>query len=769
VKNVLQVSALMLLLSALPASAQLGPYTSGFIYTVAGDGYGAGLGFGGFSGDGKPAIFAELNWPLSETLNGAGNLYIADSQNNRIRKVDATTGIITTFAGDGIKGYSGDGGPAIDAELDLTEGIYWDATLVADAAGNIYISDQGNNRVRKVDAATGVITTYAGNGSQETSGDGRLATAAGIPAPGGLAIDASGDLYITEVNEVYEVNGDFSYLISEFNVVRKVDAATGIVTTVAGNGIHGTSGDGGPATSAELGGPFQVALDGAGNLYIEEVDYPRVRKVDATTGIITTVAGNGSQGLTGSGVAATSTGFLLPVGLAVDAPGNIYISDDSGDRVWRVDVVTGIIEPYAGNGLCTPDNDFAACFTGDGGPALNAGIYGPYGLSLDAAGNLYFADSANQRVRVVGSEANAATTTTTLTASAVELNYGQPLTLTATVKAAIGGTISGTVSFLSGKTLLGSADLNDGGVATLTLTPDGGSYSIIAVYDGSPKYQGSASYPPIEVTVDPAPTTTALTASPNPAYWGNTVIFTATAGSSMFAPTGSVSFYDGTILLATEPLKSSVATYSTMVLSVGSHNITAVYVSTADFSSSTSNIVVEVINPADFSISASPGSQNVYTGLAADYTVTIAPGTGFAVPVTLSCTQLPANSTCTFSPTTVNGGPWSSTLMVQTTPPAAATAASISSAKFRAAALAGLFPLIIPRRLRRYRKGWPLLFVIIAILAAGAAITGCSSPGPLADATPVGAQTITVTGIATNGVQTLTHSVNVTLNVNSLF
>jgi hypothetical protein len=311
--------------------------------------------------------------------------------------------------------------------------------------------------------------------------------------------------------------------------------------------------------------------------------------------------------------------------------------------------------------------------------------------------------------------------------------------------------------------------LNDGGVATLTLTPDGGSYSIIAVYDGSPKYQGSASYPPIEVTVDPAPTTTALTASPNPAYWGNTVIFTATAGSSMFAPTGSVSFYDGTILLATEPLKSSVATYSTMVLSVGSHNITAVYVSTADFSSSTSNIVVEVINPADFSISASPGSQNVYTGLAADYTVTIAPGTGFAVPVTLSCTQLPANSTCTFSPTTVNGGPWSSTLMVQTTPPAAATAASISSAKFRAAALAGLFPLIIPRRLRRYRKGWPLLFVIIAILAAGAAITGCSSPGPLADATPVGAQTITVTGIATNGVQTLTHSVNVTLNVNSLF
>ncbi len=748
----LHVSALMLLLSASVASAQIGPWTSGYIYTVAGDGYGAGYGTGGFSGDGGIATSAELNLPYDVTVDGAGNIYIADTLNRRIRKVDAATGIITTFAGDGIIGSSGDGGPAIDAELGFPQEV------AADAAGNIYIADDLYNNIRKVDAATGIISLYAGNGSTEISGDGGPATAAGIAVPGGIALDASGNLYITAAYGVVS-DGNLLCIKSE---VRKVDAATGIITAVAGNGTCGYSGDGGPATSAEIEGPDAVALDGAGNLYFTEITNPRVRKVDAATGIITTVAGNGMSGYGEDGILATSTELYDPYGLAVDAAGDMYISDGFNTGVRRVDVVTGIIEPYAGNGF---QGD-----SGNGGPALDAEMGEPDGLSLDAAGNLYIADDYDNLIWVVGSEVNASTTMTTLTVSAVELNYGQPLTLTAIVTPVGSGTPTGTVSFLNGTTVLGYALLNNSAVATLTLTPAGGRYSLIAAYSGSTKYQGSVSSPSIEVIVNPDPTTTVLTASPNPAYWGTTVTFTATVSSSIVTPTGSVSFYDGTTLLATEPLSSSgVATCSTIALSVGSHNITADFEANSDFNASTSNLVVEVIIPVDFSISAAPGSQTVYTGLAASYTVTITPTPGWSLPIALSCTQLPANSSCSFSPATVNGGTWSSTLVVQTTPPSPATTASVISAKLRVTALAGLFLLIIPRRLRRSRKGWPLFLVILAILAAGAAITGCSAPGPLSGATPLGAQTITVTGIATNGAQSLTHTANVTLNVNSLF
>jgi hypothetical protein len=734
-KNVLQVSALMLLLSASIASAQLGPWTSGDIYTVAGDGYGASHGFGGFSGDGGPATSAELYAPLGVTVDGTGNIYIADSANDRIRKVDAATGIITTFAGNGIQGYSGDGGPAIDAEIALPEiqdpEVYIpDTAVAADAAGNIYISDGLNNRIRKVDAATGIITTYVE-----------------IPAPGGIAMDAPGNLYITTLN-----------------VVCKVDAAR-IVTTVAGNGNSGTGGDGGPATSAELDGPFQVALDAAGNLYIEEVGYPVVRKVDALTGIITTVAGSGTFGTAGGGIPAIEAKFTEPYGLAVDAAGDIYISDAASSIVWRVDAVADIIEPYAGDLGFNPNEPI-----GDGGPALSAQVDEPWGLSLDAKGNLYIADAANNRIRVVGAEALAATTTT-LTASAVELDYGQPLTLTATVKtvAVHGKTPSGTVSFISDTTWLAGVALNNSGVATLTFMPAGGNYSMTALYNGSLKDRLSVSAPPIGVIVNPDPTTTVLTASANPSPWKDTVTFTATVSSPIITPTGYVSFYDGTTLLATEILlPGGVANYSTMALSIGSHNITADFVANADFNASTSNLV-EVISPGDFSISASAGSQSVYTGESVSFTVTITPGPGFNFPVALSCTQLPANSSCSFSPATVNGGTWSSTLVVQTTPPSPATTASVLPAKLHVPLLAGLFLLIIPSRLRRFRKGWPLLLVIFAILASGMVITGCSAPGTITGGTPVGAQTIAVTGISNNGVQILTHTANVTLNVNSLF
>ena len=362
----------------------------------------------------------------------------------------------------------------------------------------------------------------------------------------------------------------------------------------------------------------------------------------------------------------------------------------------------------------------------------------------------------------------AVSTTTTLTALPASLSYGQALTLTATVTPASGAAPSGTVTFYNGAASLGTANLNGSGVATLQLTPAVGSYSFTASYAGSADDAASVSAP-VTLRVAATATTTTLTASPNPAPFGVAVTFMATVGSSTVVPAGSVSLYDGPALLTTATLASGSVSYSTSALSVGAHNITATYAGESGFNGSTSNVVVEVISPADFSISASPASKTIYTGEAASYSVTITPGTGFNLPVALSCTQLPVNTACTFSPATVSTGSGRSTLIIQTAAPGPGTAASSLSIKTGVSLLAGFLLLFIPRRLRRYRSVWPMFPAILACLAMGAAISGCGAPASLAGGTPVGAETVTVTATATNGSQTLTHATTVTLDVKSLF
>jgi hypothetical protein len=306
-------------------------------------------------------------------------------------------------------------------------------------------------------------------------------------------------------------------------------------------------------------------------------------------------------------------------------------------------------------------------------------------------------------------------------------------------------------------------------VAALVLTPPLGIYSITAAYGGTTDDAPSVSSPPITVNVDYPATATVLTASPDPSPVENNVTFTATVSSSAGTPTGTVSFYDGTVLLGTSTLESGVATYSTSALTVGSHNITAQYPGVAGFAASTSSVVVEVITPPAFSISASPASLSVYTGEAATYTVTVTPGTGFTLPAALTCTQLPANTTCTFTPATVTGGSGSSKLVVQTTAPSPATSASRGSRRYSVVALAGLLLLVIPRRWRRFRNRWLTLFALLAFMIAAPAVSGCGGPFTLAGGTPVGAQTITVNGTVSYESQTLTHTATVTLNVESLF
>ena len=309
----------------------------------------AGNGTIGYSGDNGPATSAQLNQPWGVAVDAAGNVYIADTVNNRIRKV--ANGVISTVAGNGTLGYSGDDGPATSAQLS------WPAGVAVDSAGNLYVADQNNNRIRKV--SNGVITTVAGNGTPGYSGDNGPATSAKLYGPKGVAVDSAGNLYIADTSN---------------QRIRKV--LNGVIATAAGNGPDlygngGYSGDNGPATSARLNQPWGVAVDFAGNLFIADYGNNRIRKVS-------------------NGVITTAINWSYPQGVAVDAAGNLFIADNYG-RISKLS--NGVITTVAGTGM--------QGFSGDNGPATGAQLSGPAGVAVDAAGNVYVADFGNNRIRVL--------------------------------------------------------------------------------------------------------------------------------------------------------------------------------------------------------------------------------------------------------------------------------------------------------------------------------------------------------------------------------
>ncbi len=452
----------------------------GIISTVAGN------GAQGFGGDGGPAISAWLNAPGSVTLDMAGNLFIADTNNNRIRKV-TPDGIISTVAGNGVSGYGGDGGLATSAQLSVPRSV------AVDAAGNLFIADSHNNRVRKVTPG-GIISTTAGNGSEGFSGDGGLATSAQLQGPEGVAVDVEGNLFIAQPswNRIRKVTpggtistvagtgqhgyggdggpatsaklqnpqgvavdkgGNLFIADAHNNSIRKVTPG-GIISTVAGTGTssYGFSGDGGPATSAQLGWPQGIAADPAGNLFIADTRNCRIRKVPPS-GIISTVAGSGGGTFNGEGATAVSAQLYGPYGIAVDSTGNVFVADNGveGGPLSNVSGVggdpanggNGIINkvtpdrllwmaarsPYpfglavdmAGNLLIaesdwncirklTPGGSISTVagtgtlttgFSGDGGPATSAQLREPQGIAVDAVGNLFISDTGNHRVRKV--------------------------------------------------------------------------------------------------------------------------------------------------------------------------------------------------------------------------------------------------------------------------------------------------------------------------------------------------------------------------------
>jgi DNA-binding beta-propeller fold protein YncE len=302
-----------------------------------------------------------------------GNLYLSDTSNHKIRKVDRQTGIISTVAGCGRPGFSGDGGPATAACFNEPYGI------AIDRDGNLYVADRFNQRVRRVNARTGVISTIAGNGSKAYSGDGGPADRAGLVEPNGVAIDSEGKrLLIADVSD---------------NRVRVVDLASGTITHFTGTGRRAHTGDGGPASAAAIQGARAVDIGPDGTIYLLEREGNRLRAVDPSTGSIRTVAGTGAKGFSGDGGPALQATFNAPKELAVTAAGDVLIVDSENHAIRRIDARTGVISTLAGSGVRGG--------TGDGGPATSARLDAPHGVAVGPDGAIYIGDTDNHRVRKV--------------------------------------------------------------------------------------------------------------------------------------------------------------------------------------------------------------------------------------------------------------------------------------------------------------------------------------------------------------------------------
>jgi Bacterial Ig-like domain (group 3)/NHL repeat len=441
-------------------TADFAPSDTGTIVTFAGN------GIAGYTGNNGPAIDAELNGPDFSIVDSAGNLFFADYYNNVVREVVKATGDIITIAGNGSAGYSGDNGPATAAELHGPDGVTFDS------AGDLFIADSGNNVVREVVKATGDIITVAGDGTAGYNGDNGPATAAELNFPRTVAVDSAGDLFIADTDN---------------NRIREVIRSTGVIITVAGNGTAGYNGDNGPASVAELNHPFFVALDPAGDLLIADTDNNRIREVIRSTGVIFTVAGNGSASYSGDGGPATVAGLGDPHGVAFDSAGNLFIVEQSYNVVREVVKATGDIITVAGDGT--------AGYSGDNGPATAAELDNPYRVAVDSAGDLFIADGSNNVIREVtpavtvrispgGPIGGTTPTRTVLTAQPKPANLGRPVTLTATVKDLKhrGPTPIGSVTFLDGTAILGTAALRHGKASLKTSSLPLGPNTIQAYY-----------------------------------------------------------------------------------------------------------------------------------------------------------------------------------------------------------------------------------------------------------------------------------------------
>ena len=400
-------------------------------------------------------ITVPLLLPSGVAFDGAGNLYIAELRAHRVRRVDVA-GQITVVAGDGTQGYSGDGGPATAAQLDSPTAV------AVDGSGQLYICDSHNHRIRKVDASTGVITTVAGSAALGTGGDGGPATAASLQLPVGLATDPAGDLWIADAGA---------------HRIRRVDAGTGFIRTVAGAGAEGFAGDNALATSAFIDTPAGLAVNSAGDVFLADAHNHRVRRIDGATGVLTTVAGGGGAEGTTPGLTATSVRLLLPRGVSLDAAGNLYVADAGAQRVLLLNVGPGTMQAVVGSGV--------EGFSGDQGASLSATVDGPRATAVSPAGLLTVADTENGRVRQV----NTVPWLTTIVGSGAVSGSLNP---SAVVLSGASSVVYGTGSLMgqlttTGPTATGTMTLVEAGVAlgVSTVASNAAVFSTAAIAAGT--------------------------------------------------------------------------------------------------------------------------------------------------------------------------------------------------------------------------------------------------------------------------------------------
>jgi hypothetical protein len=638
-------------------------------------------------------------------------------------------GVISTVAGTGIAGYNGDG-PATAAQLNEPSG------LAMDGAGNLYIMNYGDGSVRVVNPATQAITTLIGPGE--------------LDHLTGFAVDASGGLYLSLAWENFVFyNG-----------------------MMVGTGDPGYSGDGGPASQAQLNFPTGLAVDGAGNLYIADSKNKVIRMVNPS-GIISTVAGNAnsqSAPCSGDGGLAVNADLRGPAGVTVDAAGNLYISDYLCGRIRKV-TPAGIISTVAGDGNMT--------YGGDGGPATSAHLNLPAGVVADSKGNLYIADSANFRVRKVDvSDAPSLTFpdtqigSTSAAQDVTLVNVGNAQLNISQITTAGNFNLQGAdTSCTSGGQLLNQAASCILGVefAPQTTGPNPG--AAIVLSDNAPS--GSQTISLSGNGLAPQTKATNITLTVNPAsasMLGQSVMLTAVVSSSASTPAGSVSFMDGSTALGTATLDNTgTATLTLSTLSVGSHSITAVYAGDAAYVGSTSSATSETVEDFNFSINGSTATvltATVLPGNSAVYTMVIAPtsGTTFAGNVVLTLTAVPTGATYTITPSTITAGSSATTVTVtvNTTKTSASSSFPNGGAGFpKSLVLAFFLPLLGTRKLRRALRSQMKTPVLMLALLGVVMVVGMASCGSGTGLPPSQTTSMTLTG--TSG--SLHHSVTLNLTI----
>ncbi|HEY1212349.1 MAG TPA: Ig-like domain repeat protein [Bryobacteraceae bacterium] len=772
--------------------------------------------------NGQLAVTAPLNSPAALCYDSAGNFYIADQNNNIIRKVD-TAGLLTTVAGTGEQGFDGDGGSATQATLDSPAGV------AIDASGNLYISDTRNQRVRKV-STNGTISTIAGTGVAGFSGDGGVATVAMISLPTAIAVDSAGNIFFADSNN---------------NRVREIEAASGTIQTVAGNGEQGYSGDGGAATSASLDTPQGISVDSSGNIYLSDTRNNRIRKISG--GVITTIAGDGSFNFAGDGSTATSGSFASPHGIAVNANGTaLFIADTDNQRIRQINS-SNLLSTIAGNGQEGKDQL--------NGSATAASLDSPLAVAVGPQGAIAFADTDNDLVRaifggtvVTTAGGDQATSALALSIPSQAITYGQGV-LTATLTSSTSP--SGSIVFYDSGTPVSTVALS-GGVTTLNLgllkvgthylsasyAGDGtnpaavsgvmvvavnplaitasitpiavqygqaipaitgslsgvlaqdsgnvqvafstgatsssspGSYAVTGALSGSASANYTLSSVTGGITISKAGSLTSLISSVANTLVGSPVTLRATVATTTSGqPTGTVTFLDGTAILGTaQALSSGIASITISSLTAGSHNLTVAYSGDANFNASVSSALIQQASDFSFSLNSTGGAtQTVVPGNSVTYNLAASPLNGsFNFPVTLSASGLPAGATATFSPSTLSLGSGSAsfTLTIQTV----ATTAMAHPVRSTGGGVAVLALLLLPfsPRLRRTVRRWKpgVLIVVLGLsLAVVGGLTGCGTGTGYFGQNPQ-TYSVTITGTASgpNGT-TLQHSSTVVLTV----